>query len=176
MKRELEGVPCVHTWSLKNEGLLNRELASGPVTLFRACRPTLPYREWESCEVKITASIIGEPSEHDAARRSFAMSWAQSGQSCRVAVDAIGQARTVGGRCGLRWWWLCPLCSRRVNALYLIHARMACRKCQGLAYASERFSRLQRALNPIMRGPATNGAALQFMGLAMRSRPWVRRG
>ena len=175
MKRELEGVPCVHAWSLKHEGLLDMVWGSRPVTLFRAYRPTLPFREWESCEGQVFASIMGEPAEPSAARRSFTLQ--EPGQTYQDRVTAIGQPRKVGGRVGLRWWWCCPFCGGRVIALYLAQGgRFACRKCLGLAYASERFSRLQRAMNPIMRGPATNGAAGQIVGLAMRSRPWVRRG
>jgi hypothetical protein len=40
---------------------------------------------------------------------------------------------------GLRWWWSCPACRRRVDALYLVPGRdrLACRRCCGLASRSQ---------------------------------------
>jgi hypothetical protein len=34
----------------------------------------------------------------------------------------------------------CPLCARRVCTLYHLHGRVACRRCQGLWYATQRTS------------------------------------
>ena len=39
-----------------------------------------------------------------------------------------------GGR--RRWWWVCPRCGRRAGFLYLVDD-VLCRRCAGLAYASE---------------------------------------
>ena len=169
MKCEIERVPCVHAWSLKHEGLLDMVWGSMPVTLFQASRPGL-NREWEPCEGRVFASITGEPAEPGAVRRSFTLH--ELGQSCQERVTAIGQPRKVGGRVGLRWWWACPSCGRRVIALYLAQGgRFACRKCLGLVYESERSSRLQRAMNPILRGTETTGAeAAQLFGMMLRRR------
>jgi hypothetical protein len=40
---------------------------------------------------------------------------------------------------GSRWWWSCPACHSRVDALYLPsdRDRLACRKCCGLLYRSQ---------------------------------------
>jgi hypothetical protein len=37
---------------------------------------------------------------------------------------------------GLRWWFMCPGCGRRVDAMYLVAGRdqLACRRCCGLVY------------------------------------------
>lgn len=47
---------------------------------------------------------------------------------------------------GLRYWFLCPRCGRRVGKLYYAH-RWACRRCLNLAYQSQRLSK-----HPILRG------------------------
>jgi hypothetical protein len=38
---------------------------------------------------------------------------------------------------GLRSWFACPCCGRRVAVLYLRFGRFACRTCQQVAYASQ---------------------------------------
>jgi hypothetical protein len=40
---------------------------------------------------------------------------------------------------GLRWWWECPACGRRVDVLDLPpdRDRLACRRCCGLVYRSQ---------------------------------------
>lgn len=38
---------------------------------------------------------------------------------------------------GLRSWFACPCCGRRVAVLYLRFGRFACRTCQRVAYASQ---------------------------------------
>ena len=50
---------------------------------------------------------------------------------------------------GLRYWFMCPRCGRRVGKLY--HAeRWACRRCHHLTYQSQRrSSRLSK--NPLLR-------------------------
>ena len=47
---------------------------------------------------------------------------------------------------GLRYWFLCPRCGRRVGKLYHLE-RWACRRCHDLAYPSQRLSK-----NPLLRG------------------------
>ena len=39
-------------------------------------------------------------------------------------------------RGGRRWWWRCPACRRRAGHLYPT-AGLVCRRCAGLAYASQ---------------------------------------
>lgn len=38
---------------------------------------------------------------------------------------------------GPRWYWLCPDCGRRCEAVYLRGGRLACRKCHRLGYRSQ---------------------------------------
>jgi hypothetical protein len=38
---------------------------------------------------------------------------------------------------GRRWYFLCPHCGRRCEALYLLGGRLACRKCLRLGYRSQ---------------------------------------
>ena len=173
MKSEIERAPCVHAWSLKHEGLLDMVWGSRPVTLFRS-HHYAGSREWYPCgswpHDRVFASIAGEPGEPGTARRSFTLQ--EPGQTYQERVTAIGQPRKVGGRVGLRWWWSCPFCSRRVIALYLAQGgRFGCRKCFGLVYASERFSRLYRVMHPILNGTETTGReVVQLLGLAMKRR------
>lgn len=47
---------------------------------------------------------------------------------------------------GLRYWFLCPRCGRRVGKLYHVE-RWACRRCHNLAYQSQHLSK-----HPILRG------------------------
>jgi hypothetical protein len=55
---------------------------------------------------------------------------------------------------GLRWWFSCPMCGRRVAKLYLGGRRFGCRTCHNLTYRStqrahsiERLVKLARALD-----------------------------
>jgi hypothetical protein len=50
---------------------------------------------------------------------------------------------------GVRWWSLCPKCSRRVAVLW--GAPWLCRKCHGLAYRSSQRSKADR---PVARARA----------------------
>ena len=49
---------------------------------------------------------------------------------------------------GLRWWFQCPLCRRRVQKLFLPRGarRFACRHCHQLSYASRNESPYGRAI------------------------------
>jgi len=45
---------------------------------------------------------------------------------------------------GVRYWFTCPNCHRRVGVLYLSSGQCACRKCFNLAYKSERETNQDR--------------------------------
>lgn len=67
------------------------------------------------------------------------------------AAEAISQtiwmestACTLGGH---RRWFACPDCSRRVAVIYGAGRLFACRRCKGLAYASQNESASDRALS-----------------------------
>src|ERR1700722_18898824 len=49
---------------------------------------------------------------------------------------------------GLRWWFGCPLCGRRVQKLYRPESagRFGCRNCHDLSYTSRSKSPLDRSL------------------------------
>jgi hypothetical protein len=38
---------------------------------------------------------------------------------------------------GVRWFWVCPMCGRRCEALFSIGGRQGCRKCHHLGYRSQ---------------------------------------
>jgi hypothetical protein len=84
-----------------------------------------------------------------------------------VAID-----RTPMPCGGSRWWWRCPACSRRAEALYLPSDRdgLACRTCCGLTYRSQHTRRKLRRRNrrPLVVGDDLFGG---WVSLA----PWRRR-
>ncbi len=47
---------------------------------------------------------------------------------------------------GKRPWFLCPSCGRRCGVLYSLNARIICRKCGGLSYASQSEQKHWRVL------------------------------
>ncbi len=58
------------------------------------------------------------------------------GKGCRVGI--VTTRLPSGGR---RWWFVCPECGRRCDLLYLRSdgaVKLACRRCCGYAYASQR--------------------------------------
>jgi hypothetical protein len=54
---------------------------------------------------------------------------------------------------GIRWWFTCPLCNRRVVKLYLGGRYFGCRSCHNLTYVSSQqahiFERQARALDKL---------------------------
>lgn len=61
--------------------------------------------------------------------------WERRGKPLRVGI--VSTALPSGGR---RWWFSCPECGRRCDLLYLRPGgiKLACRRCCGFAYASQR--------------------------------------
>lgn len=49
----------------------------------------------------------------------------------------VGLTYTMPRFGGRRPWFTCPACERRCALLYYRRGRFACRKCQGLSYASQ---------------------------------------
>jgi hypothetical protein len=69
---------------------------------------------------------------------------------------------------GARWWFVCPACGRRCEAIYMLpweydrrHHGMvwACRCCQGLVYISQREGKGDRALRRLRKVLHQAGAA-----------------
>ena len=60
----------------------------------------------------------------------------RNGKIQRYAVGLLFTRLPPGGS---RWWWACPACQARVDALYLPPGRdrLGCRTCCGLAYVSQ---------------------------------------
>jgi hypothetical protein len=58
-------------------------------------------------------------------------------------AQTVSLVSTVPHYGGLRWWFLCPRCGRRVGRLHLnAHApAFACRACHNLTYESAQTSR-----------------------------------
>jgi hypothetical protein len=78
-------------------------------------------------------------------RRSITLSQTLHSDTCGQTVELVGQPMRFGG---VRWWFLCPNCSRRRTALYLPTAagarRWGCRQCYGLTYLTQRLDPIAR--------------------------------
>ncbi len=59
---------------------------------------------------------------------------------------------------GSRYWFGCPICTKRVGVLYLRFKRFACRHCQQVAYSSQSEDVLDRAWRKAQRIEARLGA------------------
>lgn len=46
---------------------------------------------------------------------------------------------------GVRWWFLCPCCNRRVAVLFIMGVMLRCVKCGRVSYASQRVDATSRA-------------------------------
>lgn len=67
------------------------------------------------------------------------------GRDGRPVQQCVALQHTPCGLGGMRAWFTCPDCLRRVGALYLGGAGMACRHCLGLIYSSQCASDKARA-------------------------------
>jgi len=76
-------------------------------------------------------------------------------EGCQDVAVALGKSERVievrlvstpchlGGRC---WWWLCPYCHSRRGILYAARGTLACRRCLGLTYLTQRLRPAERLL------------------------------
>jgi hypothetical protein len=69
-------------------------------------------------------------------------------ESAEQWVEMTTTACHLGGR---RYWFSCPGCSQRVAVLYAPGNRFACRRCSGLAYASQKLHTGSRASSQVNR-------------------------
>lgn len=60
------------------------------------------------------------------------------------------------------WWFLCPDCSRRVGAMYIVDSRLACRVCHRLVYRSQSERLVLRQAQKLRRLTKRLGATPQF--------------
>lgn len=64
-------------------------------------------------------------------------SYTREGQPTELVRQAVLLASTPCRLGGSRSWFCCPTCSRRVAVIYGVGRLFACRRCKGLAYASQ---------------------------------------
>jgi hypothetical protein len=105
-------------------------------------------------------------------RKIFALSWSRAGKPFGQAYVVVGDdgiffvfvaPSDEGSECspvikfvpitwtachfgGRRPWFVCPRCGRRIAAIYIAGEYVACRRCFGLAYASQQEPVRQRGL------------------------------
>lgn len=152
MHGEVEGCGCIQAWSLKHEGLL--ELGwkgKRPISIWESTF-YVDHREWQRCEQQLSIELYPPQIPPPGLVLGldyfgFAMVWGEGANLCASEFLAVSTLRKVGPNAGRQWWFQCPKCRRRVAALYLKYCRLACRRCQGLVYQSEKLSRKERASN-----------------------------
>src|SRR5277367_2637620 len=68
------------------------------------------------------------------------------GSECTPVIRRVPITWTTCHFGGRRPWFECPYCRRRSAVIYMAEEHMACRRCFGLAYASQREPLRQRGL------------------------------
>ncbi|MDQ7041117.1 MAG: hypothetical protein Q9M35_09265 [Rhodothermus sp.] len=68
--------------------------------------------------------------------------------------DLVATIEGVRVGFGVRYYFRCPVCHRRCEALYYLPTRLACRKCQRLGYRSQKYrsTSVFAALDALFRG------------------------
>jgi hypothetical protein len=58
--------------------------------------------------------------------------------------SGVGLTTSITGGGGVRFWFLCPSCGKRVGTLFQKpnSNAVSCRKCNGLYYRKERYSKM----------------------------------
>jgi len=157
MDNRIEDCVCIHAWSLKNEGLLERDLAgrSRPISLWYLIH-CVDGRKWQRVDQGFTVSLAPPSLPRSGLVRGtdyqiFKMTWTPPNAQQHFALfTAVNTLRAVGKNVGQRWWFLCPLCGDRATALYF-RRELGCRRCHRLVYQSRSFSRKRRAWNRAVR-------------------------
>lgn len=85
---------------------------------------------WRDPDTGETLASIGYAAE----TRAVVLSYTAGDTLVRERVPVLATECHFGG---VRQWFGCPRCGRRVALLYLRGARFACRTCQRVAYASQ---------------------------------------
>jgi len=87
---------------------------------------------------KSSIGIVVESGDWPCVRLSYTVPRNGQARPCDDSVDLDQTACHFGG---VRYWFVCPACSRRVGVLYLApgHDYFRCRHCLGLAYESQNY-------------------------------------
>jgi hypothetical protein len=68
------------------------------------------------------------------------------GSECSPVIRRVPITWTTCHFGGRRPWFACPYCGRRCAVIYMAEKHLACRRCFGMAYASQREPVRQRGL------------------------------
>jgi hypothetical protein len=112
----------------------------------------------------------------------FVLPWSKAGKPCGqayvvVADDAIiivcSECVPVIKRLAISWtachfggrrpWFVCPHCGRRSAVIHIAGEYVACRRCLGLAYASQQEPVRQRGLHKARKIRASLGGSANMM-------------
>lgn len=115
-------------WRVKLERC--RRLGIGAVHRAGMLAPGRWGWQWTDRETGSVLASIGIAGAADCVTLHYTVDEAHISQT-------IGIDRTACALGGSRPWFKCPRCSGRVGFLYFRGSQFACRKCQGLAYASQ---------------------------------------
>jgi hypothetical protein len=160
MRGEIEGRLFIRAWSMRHEGLLERVWPDRykPISLWTSTF-YVSHREVEKLQAQLPvsqapASPIKPGLTHGTDFKAFKIWGMEGSEVFSFDATAVSNLRKIGNNSGLRWWFLCRHCDHRAAALYFGNHRLACRKCQGLAYQSEKLTRKERATNRVLSGRA----------------------
>jgi hypothetical protein len=125
-KATVEEACDLTVFQLKGYGMLERGLHAATVITW------VERNSGKESRVGVEVNMIGEPY----ARITYAIS---DGQGNTTPYDS--RIRLITSPCnlgGVRYWFVCPECGKRVGGLYLVLGRMhfRCRHCNKLTYRS----------------------------------------
>ncbi len=101
--------------------------------------------EWRNDEGDQVASV-GCAVNGDVSRLTVSYRWRRYGTSEREEVNLpVRLATTPCNYGGVRWWFRCPCCNRRVAVLFIMGVMLRCVTCGRVSYASQRVDATSRA-------------------------------
>lgn len=100
--------------------------------------------EWTNSDGEQVASVACAVNEH-VSQLTVSYRWRRYGQDEREDVSLPVRLTTT--RCnygGVRWWFACPCCHRRVAVLFIMGSALRCIKCGRVSYVSQRVDAITR--------------------------------
>lgn len=105
--------------------------------------------------------------------RRLTINWFHAGVPRSQTIKLVCSTPQFGG---VRLWFLCPITGTRVRAIFLAaDGRWASRRALGLAYASQRAGRAQRAIDRLLRAAEWGDRRNAVRGIVRRQRSAVER-
>jgi hypothetical protein len=128
--------------------------SSNSISVRRLVGPIVPRHVWREC-IHWAGTILWSCNGRPAGSCGYALIFEDDGPTLTLDYAVtVGSVRTnqrypiqmVSTTChygGVRWWFACPTCKRRVGTIHLPPGarRFACRRCHDLTYAARQDRR-----------------------------------